>query len=358
VSPRFTGSRLRSTGSLRRRAPARARAFYLALLTLGLLLASPGVARAGDATIAETLFREARALMDAGDYARAEGKLAESYRQDPASGTLLALAYCQEKAGKTASAWGSYAAAVLRARQDGRADREQAAQAKVSELDDKLSRLVIEVPPETASLPGLIVKRDDQRVSDAIWGSAIPVDPGEHTIEATADGRAPWRATVRVGAGADRQKVSVGPLLPGENSQPTASARAAAGPTGAGSAADRTPEKAGGGGRPLGIGIGVGGILAMGVGAGFALRAQSLDKASKRDGHCDPSGCDDKGLKLNEQALGAAAIATVLTIAGGVVTIGGAAVYLFSAPNGRDEGIVVSPLATQDAAGVLVRGRL
>jgi hypothetical protein len=58
-------------------------------------------ADAGDVATAEALFREGRALMDMGDFVAACPKLAESHAQDPATGTLLALAVCQEGAGQT-----------------------------------------------------------------------------------------------------------------------------------------------------------------------------------------------------------------------------------------------------------------
>src|SRR4051812_42610356 len=96
-------------------------------------------ARAGDAATAEALFRQGRTLMEAGNYVAACPKLEESYAQDPATGTLLALGICQERAGRTASAWATYSEAAGRAKRDGRADREQAAREHMAALEPKLS---------------------------------------------------------------------------------------------------------------------------------------------------------------------------------------------------------------------------
>src|SRR5689334_22968510 len=85
------------------------------------------LARAGDPALAETLFREGKALLRAGDFAHACPKLAASYEQDPGTGTLLALARCQEGLGQLATAWSTYRRVVESSEQQGRLDRANAA---------------------------------------------------------------------------------------------------------------------------------------------------------------------------------------------------------------------------------------
>lgn len=158
--------------------------------------------------LAETLYRQARDLMAAGSYAEACPKLKESYRIDPATGTLLNLAACHEAEGKLASAWLEYATAVVAARRDRRPDRVKYAEEHMQALEQKLSRLTVIVPLES-DLPELELKLDGVVIGRAARGVSMPVDPGEHTVEASAPGREPWRASVEIGAEADAQRVSV-----------------------------------------------------------------------------------------------------------------------------------------------------
>ena len=73
--------------------------------SLCLLAGRSAGAEPRDPAAAEWLFREGRALMKKGDFAPACAKLAESQRLDPAVGTLMNLAECEERIGRTASAW-------------------------------------------------------------------------------------------------------------------------------------------------------------------------------------------------------------------------------------------------------------
>jgi hypothetical protein len=70
------------------------------------VLAWSGIARAQaeSSSTAETLFREGREAVKRGDYAVACPKFAESQRLDPANGTLLNLALCEEGWGQVSEA--------------------------------------------------------------------------------------------------------------------------------------------------------------------------------------------------------------------------------------------------------------
>ena len=163
-------------------------------LALAAFFASPP-ARADDRAIAQQLFDEGRALLDEGRVAEACPKFAESQRLDPGGGTLLNLALCHEREGKTGTAWTEFHDALAQAVKDDRKDREAFAKSHIDALRPKLVRVVVAVPPAVrASTPEILL--DDSKLPQAAWGSAIPVDPGDHRIATRADATLPWSTMI------------------------------------------------------------------------------------------------------------------------------------------------------------------
>ncbi|HEX3344270.1 MAG TPA: hypothetical protein VHS09_06840 [Polyangiaceae bacterium] len=159
-----------------------------------------------DAALAQSLFDEARHLMLADRFAEACPKLADSERLDPALGTLLNLAVCNEHVGKTASAWAEYRDAESIAKREGRAERVAYAHGHAAQLEPRLSHLVI-VGAEGVSTRGLEVLVDGVAVGEAALGDVIPVDPGPHRIEASAARKRRWSLDVVVGDHAEDRRV-------------------------------------------------------------------------------------------------------------------------------------------------------
>ncbi len=164
----------------------RPRSISFVLASLALLVAHPARADESASTVATALFEDAMTLMKDGRYAEACPKLRESHRVDPAGGTILNLAICLEKEGKTASAYVAYDEAVAQAMKDGNRERETSARERLAYLKPLLSNVIIVVDPKTAAIDGLDVKLDGVRTLAPAWGVRVPIDPGTHIVTATA----------------------------------------------------------------------------------------------------------------------------------------------------------------------------
>ena len=191
-------------------------------LAVAALLLTPQVVAAQTETkaaVAEALYRQARDLMATGKYDEACPKLAQSQQLDPATGTLLNLAACHEKQGKLATAWLEYSDALVAARRDAREDRVQYARDRAAELELKLSRLTLLLAPN-ADTPGLAIELDGASVGSAVFGAPTPVDPGKHSVRASAPAKISQVFSVEIGALADQQSLTIPPLEPA--AEPTA----------------------------------------------------------------------------------------------------------------------------------------
>jgi hypothetical protein len=173
-------------------------------IVVALLAATPAGAQ-DERTIAEALFREGQRLLVEGRVAEACRKLAESQEVDPALGTLLNLATCHEREGKTASAWTEFSAALAEAarRKD---SREDFARQRLAALESKLHYVVIDL---TGPTPGTKVLLDGKVVGASIAGTPTPLDPGEHSVQVHAPGKQEWSTHVVASAEPGVEHVSV-----------------------------------------------------------------------------------------------------------------------------------------------------
>jgi tetratricopeptide (TPR) repeat protein len=300
------------------------------LLAIGTLLVAFGMtslagAAPGAADGAEEAFQKGRALLAEGRYPEACNSFTESQRRDPASGTLLALAYCQELSGLLASAWTNYRAAAELAQREGQVERHNAAAGQFEVLSDRLSFLTVVVPPRLAKEPGLKVTKDGVALPPGQFGTAIPVDGGTYRIEASLPERGSWSATVSINSERDKKTLVV-ELVPATTTT-VHSTQPAAAPVSSATTDEpsglSTIEYAA-------IGTGVASVLSLGLGVGFALSANAKNNASNRDGHCNATGCDAEGMELRNDALNAATISTWSFVVGGAFAATSVGLYLGS----------------------------
>jgi tetratricopeptide (TPR) repeat protein len=293
-------------------------------------------AQVRDAAAGEALFQEGRRLMKAGDFAGACPKLEESLRLDPASGTLVNLASCEEQLGHTASAWQHWRAAADELPPGDK--RRAMAVARAAGLEKVLPRLTItaaELPP------GAEVKRDGVQLGRASLGLPLPVDPGRHALVVTAPGHEdrPYEITVRAG---ESQTLAV--QVGAEVKEP---------PPVVASAPERWDEKppavvatapAAKRSSALGWTLLGGGALAL-AGAGyFGLRALNARKEARADCPGDsPSLCwNDAQAPLDRDKR--SSLIADLGLGLGAILAGAGLYFIISGPGGETATAQVSPL--------------
>jgi hypothetical protein len=337
-----------------------------ALVALGLVLGAVRAAAqsTSDATIAESLFQDGKALMKQGAYTEACPKLAESKRLDPASGTALALAMCHEQQGKLASAWTDYLETEALARKDANPDRAKAARERANALAPKLARLEIVVGPELRALPGLEIRFDGVLIEAAVWGTDMRVDPGEHRIEARAAHKLPRSESVTIKAPAEHQRLEIGSL---EDAPPEPAAPSPpVGPTSPFGAGPGGGENASDGSSLLVAGGVVGGLGLVGLGVGTFFGVRALDQIGSAQDRCSPQLCTDpEAVDLNDQGRVSADVSTGLFIGGGVVTAVGLVLLVAggltpaegtASDGGTESALRVVPAVGLGGAGLMLGG--
>lgn len=177
----------------------------LMALALGLFLAVITGAAHADEAQAEALFRQGLAAIDAGDIATACARFAESQKQDASAGTLLSLADCHARQGKTASAWAEFQQAAVLARH-GRPEHHTEALRRATELERLISYLTVAVEKP---VPGLEISLGAIPIGEGAYGVRLPVDPGLWHLTASAPGYEPWSRDLRIGSERDDQTVTV-----------------------------------------------------------------------------------------------------------------------------------------------------
>lgn len=183
----------------------------IGLVVLAMLPAAHAGAQSDDAALAEALFQEGRLLMGQGKTEQACPKFAESQRLDPSIGTLLNLALCHDRSGKTASAWAAYKEVALDAKRAGQGQRAFFAANRARQLETSLSKVRIELAEPIA---GITVTIEDHELTEAALQTALPLDPGTHDIEVSAPGHEAHRQTIELPKGKGEMVVSIPALEP------------------------------------------------------------------------------------------------------------------------------------------------
>lgn len=288
-------------------------ASLLPLLTI--VLAARSALAQGDPAAAERLFRDARHAMIVGNYVTACPMFEESYRLDPAPGTMLNLGDCEEKRGQLARAWEHFRQVYeqLPPSDDRRAEAGHRADA----IEPRVPKLRIVVADARST-----VIRDGVTLSPVSLGISLPVDPGPHTIVVSAHGHLERAYEVSLTEAEDKEldvttgePIVVSPPIPRHD---VVTPRILASPAG-------TTQ------RTAGWVLGGAGVTALATGG--ALGIVALTKLSAAHQSCIGNICADAAAVGKYQSAQSFALATDVALGVGAVLLGTAIVLLLTSPH-------------------------
>ncbi|HKQ68060.1 MAG TPA: hypothetical protein VJT73_01910 [Polyangiaceae bacterium] len=291
----------------------------------------------GNKAAAEALFEEGRRLLAARNYREACPKFTASQNLDPALGTMMNLADCYEKNGQTASSWAQFREAAQEARKMGDTRRERVAQQRAGALEKTLSKMTI-TAQKASRIEGLALTRDGTPVDRALWGFPLPVDPGDHVVDASAPGYKKWTTTVHVEGTDATVEVQI-PALEKQNEAVVS--------TGTES---RRP--------PLLLLATAGGVALTGIAMGTILGLKANSDWSAAQSGCTPVGCSPESVQKGQGAGRAADLATIGFGVGAAGLVAGAIIWLTSGGSSSSSTAwTVAPAVGQGSAGMVWQGK-
>jgi hypothetical protein len=279
----------------------------LAMVALGAVLLRSGPADAGDPTIAQQLFERGRSAMVAGDYRLAHSQFEASYQQEPALGTLLNLAVCEERLG----VWIAAVRHLGQGLQMSLAGdpRQPSIAARFAELGARIPRLTLR---SRAPLPaGVTITFDGAAIDPAIFGTPLPVDPGSHSIRCIGAHAAVCTHEVETVEGQSIEwliELESGPIASQHVAQQDATHVAST---------THMPVGHRNSALPLWIGAASLASIALGLAAG----AEVLNLKSTMASHCDATHCDSQGVAAASSGPVWSWVST-LAVGAGVVGLG------------------------------------
>lgn len=295
--------------------------FFQALVIAGSLtfpLAATHAARAQgrDPAAATELFTEGRDMLKQGDLDKACALFAESLRLDPAVGTALNLAECEERRGQLTAAWRSWQQAInlAEATQD---ERLEVAKKRFDAISPRVPRLTLLLSPTAPQ--GTRVFRENVELGKATFGHPLPVDPGKHVVIVRAPGRKEWRKTLMLAEG-DQKTLTVSPGAPLEPVHDAAPSAA-------------TEENPDDGSSRRTVAYVLGGVGAAGILAAAVSGVMLLNNRKLVDEHCDEHNlCDRVG---TDAATNGKTLVPINTVAWavGVAGLGAGTYFYLTAPS-------------------------
>jgi hypothetical protein len=293
---------------------------------------------------AKKLFEQGLADMMAERYETGCASIEQSYELSGLLGALFTLAECNAKWGKMATAlehYRSYLAGYSKLSPEKRAkqgERQKVAAEQISALTGAAPKLVISLPKDAPA--GVVIERDGKLVPDGEIGAPIPVDPGDHVVEARFPSGETKRYEVRVEAAKD-ERVAI--ELPSE-----------------GSSGGDVPPQEGDGDTMRMVAYIVGGVGVLGLAAGAATGAGAIATRGTVDDNCVDTVCTQEGKDAADTTKLLGNISTITFAVGGAALATGVVLFLL-APDGPDDesaagGFSAGPTADGRGAAFSWRG--
>ena len=344
-------------------------------LSASFALASPVFAQQSpsdqDISLARNLGQQAEAAMGAKDYKKAEDLFARAHNLYPAALTLtLGLARAQAAQHKWVEASESYNALIRTGLPPNPSqpfqDAFAAAQAEIGPAQQKIAQVTVTVKdPSGADVPNPTVTLDGAPFKSAALGVQAPVDPGQHTVHATADGFSPGDANFSVdeagnatapvvlqkGAGTTTTTPGTTTTTPGTTTTtPDTTTTTTANTTNPPPGGDTTPHPRSK--IPMFVAFGVGGAgLILGAVTGFIAMGKHSDLSNTcANGTCPASSQSDV-----DSYHSMATLSTVGFIVAGVGSAAGVVLLVTQPKNPPPQSAWVSPYVGLGSVGAVGR---
>ncbi|WP_437738028.1 hypothetical protein [Sorangium sp. So ce1335] len=312
-------------------------------MLLALTCAPAALAQVSDAdrATARSLAVEGQEALEQKDFTAALDRFSRADAIIHAPTLLLGVARAQVGLGRLIAAHESYSRILREGAPEGSPEpffeAIAAAQRELDALAPRIPQVLLTVRGPDA----VDVTIDGEPVPRAALGVRRPVDPGEHTVRATAAGFAAAEVKLTLAEGArETVTLELAPLAPPPGASPPPITRAP----------DAGPVASGGGARTA-LGIAALGLGGVGLAAGAVGGVLAIGKHGDLSERCPGNRCDPS---LQGEIDSYHAMGTLSTIGFvvGAVGVGAGAVLLLTAPRSqRRTGIWITPVIGLGSAG-------
>jgi hypothetical protein len=297
-------------------------------------VALAATARADPPAQASDLFAQGRKLRLQGECPAAEAVFRRALEVYPTGlGSLRNIAECEEATGRYASARKTWLD-LKRALSDNASPRydgwQQDAEAAADRLRAKVSILFVDI--SGAGAPGAVtgpveITVNGESIDPSRVGAPIESDPGHYLVRVIGAGGHMLEQHVDLAAG---QSAHLSFEMPTNERAPAVSPPV---PT----AAHWNPRIAGW------VAVGIGGASLVGAGVSFAFYLSAHNTLERECPHYETEPCDPSLRSEVSQGRTASVLVNVLTTAGVVGVVGGAALVAVLSPHSSSTALVVSP---------------